>query len=80
MPSYKTGPVLGQYIVRAFSSCTSMTCQRSTVSLFADDTTAYIAIESDNDIQALQRDLNSLADWKQKWQMEFHQENFKSLE
>ncbi len=33
-----------------------------TVRLFADDTTAYLAIESDNDVQALQHNLNLLTD------------------
>ncbi len=35
-------------------------------------TTEYLAIESDNDMQALQYDRNLLADGEQKWQMEFH--------
>ncbi len=34
-----------------------------TVRLFADDTTAYLAIESDDDVQTLQHDLNLLAAW-----------------
>ncbi len=45
---------------------------RSTVRLFADDTTAYLAIESDNEFQALQHNINLLADWEKKWQKEFH--------
>ncbi len=45
---------------------------RSTVRLFADATTAYLAIESTDDVQTLQHYLNLLAAWEHKWQMEFH--------
>ncbi len=44
----------------------------STVRLLADDTMAYLAIESEDDVQALQHDLNLLAAWEHKWQMELH--------
>ena len=44
----------------------------STVRLFADDTIAYLAIKSKRDSRLLQDDLNRLADWETKWQMEFH--------
>ncbi len=39
----------------------------STLRLFADDTMAYLAIESEDDVQALQHDLNLLAAWEHKW-------------
>ncbi len=45
---------------------------RSTVRLFADDNMAYLAIESHDNVQTLQHDLNLLAAWQHKWQMEFH--------
>ncbi len=45
---------------------------RSTVRLFADHIMAYLAIESDDDVHILQYDLNLLAAWEHKWQMEFH--------
>ncbi len=51
----------------------------STVRLFADDTTAYLVIESDDDIQTLQHDLNILAAWEHKWQMEFHPGKYQVL-
>ncbi len=44
----------------------------STVRLFADDTMAYLAIESDDDAETLKQKLNLLAAWEHKWQMEFH--------
>ena len=45
---------------------------KSKVRLFADDTIAYIAVTSQDDQKQLQEDLNCLACWEQKWQMEFH--------
>ncbi len=44
----------------------------STLRLFAYNTIAYLAIESDDDVQAVQNNLNLLAAWEHKWQMEFH--------
>ena len=45
---------------------------QSTVRLFADDTIAYLAVDSRCDAMALQHDLDLLAEWEQTWQMEFH--------
>ncbi len=53
---------------------------QSTVRLFADDTMAYLTIESDDDTQALQHNLNLLAAWEYKWQMSFIQGNAKCYE
>ena len=44
----------------------------STVRLFANDTIAYLAIKNTQDAASLQRDLNKLEAWENKWQMEFH--------
>jgi hypothetical protein len=52
----------------------------STVRLFADDTIAYIAITCPDDATTLQRDLDKLADWETKWQMEFHPEKCQVLQ
>ena len=42
--------------------------------LFADDTIVglYMTIANDSDAEALQDDLNKLAEWEDKWQMKFH--------
>ena len=45
---------------------------QSTVRLFADDTIAYLAVDSQCDAMALQHNLDLLAEWEQTWQMEFH--------
>jgi hypothetical protein len=44
----------------------------STVRLFADDTIAYLAIKSNSDCKTLQKDLDKLSTWEQKWKMAFH--------
>ncbi|KAL8573328.1 hypothetical protein ACOMHN_032790 [Nucella lapillus] len=41
--------------------------------LFADDTMCHNDIGSDKE-QQLQTDLDNLADWEQRWKMEFHQQ------
>ena len=44
----------------------------STVRLFADDTIAYLVIETPEDASLLQEDLNTLAKWEDQWRMKFH--------
>jgi len=45
------------------------------VRLFADDTIVYIAISNSTDCEKLQSNLDKLADWENKWLMNFHQNN-----
>ena len=40
--------------------------------LFADDSLLYRDIKSRNDSEILQRDLDGLQKWEEKWKMEFH--------
>ena len=40
--------------------------------LYADDCVLYRKMESDNDSKELQRDLDRLYEWQQKWQMRFN--------
>ena len=51
----------------------------SKVRLFADDTIVYLAVRSASDGEVLQRDLELLEAWEQKWQMEFHPEKCQIL-
>ncbi len=44
----------------------------SKVRLFADDTIMYLTIMNNSDTPTLQRDLDKLAKWETKWQMQFH--------
>ncbi len=45
---------------------------KSTVRLFADDTIAYLVVDSDADCDTLQYDLDKLAIWEKNWNMELH--------
>ena len=40
--------------------------------LFADDTIVHMTMTSENDAASLQQDLDRLASWENKWQMQFH--------
>ena len=42
------------------------------IRLFADDSLLYRTIKSPHDSEILQKDLNTLQNWEQKWKMEFH--------
>ena len=44
---------------------------QSRIRLFADDCILYRKIRSNEDTIILQDDLNKLADWEQKWGMDF---------
>ena len=52
----------------------------STVRLFADDTIAYLALKSPEDPTTLQKDLDKLAEWETRWQMEFHPDKCQVLQ
>ena len=41
----------------------------SQVGLFADDTALYLTIKGEEDISALQKDLDTLSVWESKWDM-----------
>ena len=45
---------------------------KSKVRLFADDTILYHTIECKRDSKILQKDLDHLAAWEEKWKMKFH--------
>lgn len=47
-------------------------CVSSRIRLFADDTIIYREINSHNDCETLQDDLNQLGKWEQDWCMSFH--------
>ena len=44
----------------------------STVRLFVDDTIMYLGITGKKDTNTLQKDLDQLAEWEEKWDMQFH--------
>ena len=48
---------------------------KAKVRLFADDTIVHMTMTSENDAASLQQDLDRLASWEKKWQMQFHPQN-----
>ena len=72
------GSVLGPCLFLFFINDMAEQLQ-STVRLFADDTIAYLAVDSQCDAMALQHDLDVLAEWEQTWQMEFHPDKCQEL-
>jgi hypothetical protein len=51
----------------------------SDVRLFADDCLLYRHIRNDEDAAALQKDLTSLQQWEETWQMQFHLQKCKVI-
>ena len=45
----------------------------SSIKLFADDTKLYRKIESLDDCESLQRDLNRLGAWSKEWSLRFNE-------
>ena len=54
-------------------------CVQSRIRLFADDCILYRKIRPNEDTIILQDDLNKLADWEQKWGMDFHPDKCSTL-
>jgi hypothetical protein len=49
--------------------------QLFSITFFADDCLLYRHIRNDEDATALQKDLTSLQQWEETWQMQFHPQN-----
>lgn len=52
---------------------------KSGVALFADDTKIFRQIESEQDCELLQQDLDALQTWSDEWQLKFHPDKCKNL-
>ena len=66
------GTVLGPLLSLAYINDLVPDCVSSTPILFADDCLLYRRINSTEDSEILQQDLNNLQDWKKKWMMSFN--------
>ena len=47
-------------------------CVNAPVCLFADDTKMYTETKNEEDKENLQKDLDSLQNWSDKWLLKFH--------
>ena len=68
------GPILFVYYINDLPL--SVECS---IKIFADDTKAYLPINSLSDKYLLQESINKLVDWSEKWQLKFNSEKCKIL-
>ena len=61
------GPTLFIYFINDLPSVTS--CPNK---IFADDTKAHKDIKNDDDSELLQKAINAMVDWSEKWQLKFN--------
>ena len=67
------GTVLGPLLFLIYiNDISSQLSPGTTIRLFADDSLLYRTINSIEDTEALQRDLDTLQKWESLWKMEFH--------
>ena len=52
---------------------------KSDLFLFADDTKIFQNIRSEDDRETLQKDINTMLEWANKWQLEFHPDKCVSM-
>ncbi len=52
----------------------------SYINLFADDTKLLRRVRKEEDVDMLQKDLNDIAKWSHKWEMEFNVNKCKVME
>lgn len=65
------GSVLGPILFLVFVNDLASSLECPTL-LFADDAKIFVKINSDEDIQAMRRDLQRLQEWSRKWLLEFN--------
>ncbi len=68
------GPILFVIFINDLPECVS-----SEVFLFADDTKLFRDIETEEDVELIQHDLNNLFDWSVEWMLRFHPDKCKVL-
>ena len=73
------GTVLGPLLFLCFSSDINSVIKHSVLSMYADDTKIYRAVNCVNDCILLQRDLNSVYEWATRWQLRLNADKTKHL-
>ena len=73
------GTVLGPLLFLIYSADLSNTVMHSKLSMYADDTKLYKAINDENDCVLLQNDLTLVSEWANLWQMKLNPEKTKVL-
>ena len=68
------GPVLFVIFINDMPQAAESNCQ-----MYADDTKLFRIIQSQADTNILQKDLNNLVDWSDKWQLRFNADKCKIL-
>lgn len=68
------GPILFVVFINDLPNCVD-----SDVYMFADDTKLYRSIETTDDIDTVQNDINNLFTWSEKWLLRFHPDKCKVL-
>ena len=66
------GSVLGPLLFVMYINDLPELVSSSSVYLFADDTKIFKHVENENDAAFLQKDLQSLVSWSEKWLLKFH--------
>ena len=70
--AYHKGSVLGPLLFVMYINDLPELVSSNSIYLFADDTKIFKHVENENDAAFLQRDLQSLVSWSEKWLLKFH--------
>ena len=72
VPGVPQGSILGPLLFVLYINDLPSVAKNTKVALFADDAKCYLNIDSLDDCQLLQNDLNALVDWSSTWELNFH--------
>ena len=68
------GPILFVIFINDMPNCLSSLCK-----MFADDAKVYREVNSPEDNESLQLDIDNMNDWSQKWQLPFNESKCKCM-
>ena len=73
------GSVLGPTLFIYFINDLPNVVQNTSIKIFADDTKAYKNIKSEKDVNQLQKAINEMFEWTEKWLLRFNKDKCKIL-